>query len=589
MRDGNAPITERELQQLSQRVSQLSQRLRRQRAELRQHGMDVPAGTLKGLESVHVDLENTAPLITEQYNELERLRILAETTSLVNSSLDVKEVLSAVMETVLKLTGAERGYILLRDEQSGEMQARVSVNITRADEETDEFAVSRTIINQVAENGEPIVTANALMDDVYAAQPSVVMHNLRSILCVPLIIKGTVEGVIYVDNRINEGIFSNKELQLLYAIASQSSLAIENAKLFEQARAALEEITAFKSLLDNILASIASGVITTDTDIIITTYNVGAETILGIPRTLTEGRPFHEAVQFLYEAVHDVLPSVFSNGQALTLERDIVAPTEELRNLNLKLSPLKDAAEQTQGVALVVDDLTDLKRRDATLAAVNRYLPPMMVENIQSIEGIGLGGERRLVTVLFVDVRPFYMFPTELEAGAVMEQLNLHLTIATEAVHRRLGLIDKYMGSEVMALYNTQLNPSANHALDALLSALDMIQEFHRKHSELSIGPDEAYYRIGIHTGIATMGNVGGTQRREFTAIGDTVNLAKRLQENAAPGELIISQNTYAECAAYMRNNAAFAVIPREPMRVKGRSQLTEIFEVRFDPKTVRI
>jgi len=574
-------ITEQDTVRLSRLVDSLAQQLRQQRDELRKRGMDVPPGTVKGLETVHVDLEDLGPKIIEQYNELERLRALADTTSLINSTLDLEAVLTSVIDTVLTLTGAERGYIMLRNEYTDQMEFRVARGLAQQDLDSESLVVSKTVVEHVLQTGESIVTTNAQMDDRFSGHKSIIGYNLRSILCVPLIIKSKIEGVVYADNSIKDGLFGKKELQLLNAVAGQSILAIENARLFEQARFTLEQITEIKTLLDNILASIASGVITTDAENVITTYNTSAENIFGIPSTSVYGKSFEQAVPMIYDAIQIELPKVRGRGDSVTVEAEAEA-RKGLRHLNLKLSPLKDGTDNTQGVALVVDDLTDLKQRDAMLQAIRRYLPPAMVDNIASIENIGLGGERRLVTVLFVEVRPFNSFGANLQATEIMDLLNTYLTLATETIHRKNGLIDKYMGSEIMALFNTQLNPSDHHAWDAVAAALEMMQDFHDLYHQLGETPQVPYYRVGIHTGIATLGNVGGANRREFTAIGDTVNLGKRLQENAHSGQLIISEDTYQACLNQLQHTPNIQVVPGGALRVKGREKLTNVFEVQF-------
>ncbi|HLA45660.1 MAG TPA: adenylate/guanylate cyclase domain-containing protein [Aggregatilineales bacterium] len=582
MADDHLQITEEDITRISRLVGSLTQRLRTQREQLRKHGMDVPPGTLQGMDTIHEDMDEVGAKVIEQGYELDRLRALAETTSIVNSSLDLDEVLMLVMDTVLKLTGAERGYILLRNMESGSMEFRIARGLAKQDVDGESPVVSKTVVDEVLSSGEAIVTTNAQLDDRFAGQKSIVGYSLRSILCVPLIIKGDIEGVVYADNSIKDGLFGNKELQLVNAIASQSALAIENARLFAQARATLDQITEIKTLLDNILASIASGVITTDADNIITTYNVGAENILGFPFDTTYGKSLEEALLPIYSSVREVLPGIRTQDEVITLETESEVPTG-LRNLNLRLSPLKDAADTTQGVALVVDDMTDVKKRDAMLDAVRRYLPPVMVDNIKSIENIGLGGDRRLITVIFVEVRPFHTFSASLQAGEVMELLNTYLTVGTETIHRKAGLIDKYMGSEIMGLFNTQLNPSDEHALDAVEAAIEMMRDFHILYEQLGQHPELPYYRMGIHTGEATLGNVGGKNRREFTAIGDTVNLAKRLQENAHPGQFLISEDTFNACAGQLQAQQGISVIPLGYLAVKGRKQKVLVYEIQPD------
>ncbi len=580
MASDNFVFTEEKIQHMSAVVSEAAQQLRAQANILRQRGMNLPAGTVEGLDSIHIALENIGARVAEQYNELTRLRALSETAALINSSLNLDQVLNAAMDTVLQLTRAERGYIMLRNPDTGTLQFRVARGIEQKDMDSDQFVVSRTIVDKVAQTGESILATNAQDDDRFAGQKSIVGYNLRSILCVPLIWKEQVLGVVYADNSIMAGLFGNKELMLLTAFASQAAIAIENARLFEQTRLALEEITSIKTLLDNILASLASGVITTDANDLITTYNVGAEHILGTPRSTAEGQYFNEVVPEIYEAVKEALPRVRTQDEAIIIEAEPTLPTRDEVSLNLRLSPLKDAEQTTQGVALVVDDLTEIKKRDAKLNVVRKYLPPAMVDNIRSIDQLGLGGERRYITALFVEVRGFHTFSHDLKAGELMELLNLYLTVGTEAIHRRSGLIDKYMGSEIMGLFNTQLNPSDLHAWDAVQAALDMTVNFQGLYQQLGENPHVPYYRIGINTGIATLGNVGGTNRREFSAIGDTINLAKRLEENASAGEILISQETFDVCRERLANTPDLQVIPRGAIQVKGRLQETNIYQL---------
>lgn len=579
MSDGTSPIHDQMMTELNRLVISVLQRLRQQREVLRQHGMDVPPGTVKNLESVQEELDRAGGRIVEQNNELDRLRALVDTTAIINSSLNLEHTLSAVIETVLKLTNAERAYIILRDPQSNQFQVKAGRDIKQKDK-SQPVIISHTIIGKVVESKQPIVTTDALSDLDLGNQQSVVDMSLRSILCVPLVIKGSIEGVVYADSNMRSGLFGNKELQLLVAVASQSALAIENARLFEQARATLAESTEIKTLLDNILASIVSGVITTDASDVITTYNAGAEAILGIQRQQSEGRLIEEVAPVIYDLLRDQLPKVRHQDELITLETETLLPSGLTKNLALKLSPLKDATQSTQGVALVVDDQTELKQRDAMLQAVRRYLPPAMVDNIRDIQNIGLGGERRNVSILFVEVLPFAAFQGRLQAGELMELLNVYLTVGTEGIHRRAGLIDKYMGSEIMAIFNTQLNPSETHAWDAVLAALDLMQAFKELHQNIGENPAIRYYRMGIHTGDATLGNVGSSRRREFTAIGDTVNLAKRLEENAQIGQLFISLETYQACQAQLRQAPHLQISQRGTLHVKGREQPVQVLEI---------
>ncbi|MBN2303035.1 MAG: GAF domain-containing protein, partial [Anaerolineae bacterium] len=231
---GEQHSVKQEIDRLAGAVDELMEALRAQREILRQRGMGLPPGTLPGLKSIRADLDQINTQLATDAVELEQLRALAHTTELVNSSLDINEVLREVMDTVIQLVGAERGYIVLRDEHTGQMEFRIARNIDRQSINQGDFIISRTIVDDVAQTGDPVLTTNAQADERYSAQESVVLHALRSILCVPLTVKGQVTGVVYSDNRIKDGLFGEKELSLLVNFANQAAIAIENARLFER-------------------------------------------------------------------------------------------------------------------------------------------------------------------------------------------------------------------------------------------------------------------------------------------------------------------------------------------------------------------
>jgi adenylate cyclase len=572
-----------EIERLGQAAHGITEALRQQRELLRQQGMGLPPGVLHGFKEVEARLSDLAGQLAANAVELAQLRALAETTALVNSLLDVDQVLNKVIDTVIELTGAERGYIMLRDEYSGEMEFRVARNLDRETIDEGRFIVSRTIVQEVAETGEPVVTTNAQSDPRFSTQESVMIYALRSILCVPLIVKDDIIGVVYADNRVRDGLFGENELDLLVAFANQAAIAIDNARLFQRVQAALSEVTEMKELMDNIFASITSGVITTDDDQVVTTYNTAAEHILGYDTPRVLGSYLDDALPVLHSYVGELLDVIYQESRQEMIEIEPELPARGLANLNLKLTPLKNEQDVTEGVAIVVDDLTEIKRRDATLKVVRRYLPPAMVDNIQSLDGLALGGERRVITVMFVETRPFHSFAPDVSPHHLMETLNLYLTVGAEAIHHQTGVIDKFMGNEIMGLFNTQLNPSEDHAWCAIQAALRIVDDYLALAERTGEEPI-TYYRIGIHTGVATLGNLGGATRREFTAIGDTVNLAKRLQESSSPGQIIISESTHDHAWDQLSDPTHHTHIIAHPsIQVKGRRQAVNIYQIQRD------
>lgn len=563
-----------QLRLLSRHVSDLEGTLRAQHDILRQRGMGLPTGVLDKLFYVRTDLEQLANRLLDETTELQQLRALAHTTQLINSSLEVDQVLNEVMDKAIGLTGAERGYIVLRDRETGQMRFRVARDVNRQTIPESKFTVSQTIVQEVAQTGQPVVAKNALLDPRYSNQQSVVMHAPRSVLCVPLIYRGQLTGVVYADNRRVPDLFGDNELSLLVAFSNQAAVAIENARLFDRARRTLAEITDIKELMDNVFASIASGVITTDHDYIITGYNNAAEQILCIPYEKAIGRPLDSVLPTVFKGFDELLAAVQHDERQQIVEIEPVLPDRGPVNLTLKLTPLRDHQGTTYGMTLVVDDLTEIKKRDATLNVVRTYLPPSLVRNIQSIDGLGLSGDEREISVVFADVRGFTAFSEQLPPEELMAVISRYLTVCSDAIQLYDGIIDKYMGDAVVGLFNTQLNPQTDHAIRAVRAALSMAYDVQALHEVLA--PEQRLsYGIGVDTGMAVLGNVGSPSRKEFTAIGAPFNFAKLLQENALAGEIIVSESTYD------RVRDAVIAEALEPRKAKDQAGFTVMYRVK--------
>jgi signal transduction histidine kinase len=171
--------------------------------------------------------------------EHERLAALYQVSQALGSSLHLDEVLNQVMDAVIQLTGAERGFLILVDPQTGDLRSQAARNLEGKSLGREEMQVSRTVIQEVVRSGAGVVTTNAQADARFSQQQSVLMYALRSILCVPLRLRGQVTGAIYVDNKIKTGLFGESDRELLEAFAAQAAVAIENARLYTQTDAAL--------------------------------------------------------------------------------------------------------------------------------------------------------------------------------------------------------------------------------------------------------------------------------------------------------------------------------------------------------------
>jgi putative nucleotidyltransferase with HDIG domain len=175
--------------------------------------------------------------------ETDRLSLLFNLSQAFNSSLDLDEVLNRVMDEVIAAVHAERGFVMLHD-TDGHLIFRVARGMDQKTIEDPLFQVSRGVVEKVEREGKPIITVNAQEDERFNARQSIVSLKVRSILCVPLTNKGRKLGIIYADNRIHAGIFSESDLDLVGAIASTAAIAIDNASLFKDLQGSKQALEA---------------------------------------------------------------------------------------------------------------------------------------------------------------------------------------------------------------------------------------------------------------------------------------------------------------------------------------------------------
>jgi adenylate cyclase len=218
-----------------------------------------------------------------------------------------------------------------------------------------------------------------------------------------------------------------------------------------------------------------------------------------------------------------------------------------------------------------------LAREEVARANYSRFMPEYVVKQIlENPNSFRLGGVNQTITVLFADIRGFTAFSEREKPEKVVGLLNRYFSVMTEIIFDHGGTLDKYIGDGLMALFGA---PSASpaDAMNAVKAAVTMQKRLATLNQELlNEGYGEISVGIGLHTGEATVGYIGSDKRSEYTAIGDTVNLASRLESNAAGGQILMSEATAAASGNLIPVN------PREPLTVKNRVQPVNVFEVRW-------
>jgi PAS domain S-box-containing protein len=556
-----------------QQVVLLQEMIEHVRSDLRSGAVD-----LNRVSAVMTQLASGMHRLTKQVAQLEddhnSLMGLVDTGQVVNSSLDLDAVLRYVMDTIVRLTGSERGFLMLRDRKQPDapLMIQVARNWEMESIGASETAISQSVIHRVVSDGQPVITTNAQEDPRFGGQESIIAYNLRSILCVPLKVKEEITGVVYADNRIRTGIFTEAKKNLIMAFANQAAVAIENARLFDSVRRTLAEVTELKNLMDNVFASMASGVITSDIEDRIVLTNKATEKILGRPVDEIVGHRLSEILAPIALLLDPHIETVRKTDQQMVgIEITPILPHRGPVSLSLNLAPLKDAAHVTQGVAIVVDDLTDKRRLEAQRRLFERMVSPKVIDQLDP-DQLQLGGRRTPITSLFADVRGFTSYSERHSPEQLVFVLNRYLARAAEAVLAEDGTIDKFLGDAIMAWFNAPI-PQPDHSLRAVRAAIGIRESLKRLHNQL---PADAHlnFGIGIHFGEAVLGLVGTESRLDYTAIGDSVNTAKRIQENAMGGQILISDEVYKTVADVVE------VKEVEPVIAKGKSQPLIVYEV---------
>jgi adenylate cyclase len=556
---------------LDQQIQYLGELADRIHNQIGEYADFLPADTLESLDRLSDQLARLTQKITEREAERNDLLALANIGRAINSSLDLNEVLRIVMDTIVQLTGAERGFLMLRDGR-GELSIHIARNWEQETLAEDEFAVSQTVINSVIEDCQPVLTTNAQRDPRFGDQDSIIAYNLRSILSVPIRLRGELIGVIYVDNRVRTGLFTESDRGVLMAVADQAAVAIENARLFESIHKTLVEVTELKSLMDDVFASIASGVITIDGLDTITLCNNAATSILAKEGERLVGEKFTSILPGIAEDLARYLEYVRRTGSHLVgIELTPVIPSRGSVTLSFNLAPLQRNTTDERSVAIVVEDQTEKKRLETQHLLFERMVSPAVIDQLAQNENL-VSVKRAHITILFADIRGFTHFSEQHDPELLVQVLNRYLGGAVEAVLTQEGTVDKFLGDAMMAFFNAPV-PQRDHTLKAARAAIGIRKSMQELQRELDLEFHLAF-SIGIHYGEAVLGFIGTDKRMEYTAIGDSVNTTKRIQENAVAGQILISADAFDQIRDHV------VVRPVAPIRAKGKRKPISVFEI---------
>ncbi len=492
--------------------------------------------------------------------ELEFFDVVSE----VSSEIQLGTLLQKIMAEVSRMLNTERSTLFLNDEKTNELWSEVGSGL---DAKPIRFPNHMGIAGAVFTSGESVNIPHAYADLRF--NPAVDRETgyfTRSMLCVPVVNKyGKTIGVTQVLNKRGSA-FTEDDESRLRAFTAQVSIALENAKLFD-------EVQKIRHYNESMLESMSNGVITVDEDGKIITCNAAGLRIMQVaPADILERQAkefFVGASSWVPEKVERVAEMQASE---LTMDAEMEFDGQKL-SVNLTVLPLISAEKNRLGSMIMIEDITSEKRVKSTMA---RYMDPSIVDQLLESGEELLGGKSVTATVLFSDVRGFTTLTEELGAQGTVSLLNDYFTIMVDCIQRESGMLDKFIGDAIMAVFGLPIAHEDDEDR-AVRTAVAMMTELRAWNGERAAhGQRPVDIGIGLNTDVVVSGNIGSPKRMDYTMIGDGVNLAARLESACKQYAacILISENTYKKLRGTYRSREVDLVI------VKGKTEPVGVYEI---------
>lgn len=487
---------------------------------------------------------------------------LLDVTSAISSELQLDPLLTKIITVTSEMLAAERSSLFIYDPKADQLWSRVAQG---AEIKEIRFPASAGIAGACFRAGQPLHIPDAYADMRFNQEfDRKTGYRTRNILCMPLFNKrGECVGVMQVLNK-HAGQFSVTDERRLRAFTAQAAIALENARLFD-------DVLNVKNYNESILKSLSNGVITLDADRRIEKVNEAARLLLGV-----DDACLHRTLDDVFGADNAWLAAsvekVAGTGKSdMALDTDIHLAGGPVA-VNMNTVPLIDIAENNIGFMLVIEDISREKRVKTTMA---RYMTKEIMDKLLEGGEDLLGGAAQEVTVLFSDIRSFTTISEAIGARETVSMLNGYFTEMVEVIFAHGGILDKYIGDAIMALFGAPL-PGPEDADNAIAVANDMMRVLRRLNQHRrSRGEAAIDIGIGLSTGEVVAGNIGSPKRMDYTVIGDSVNLSSRLEgANKAYG-------THVLLSGFTRDRLKKDTLMREIdlIRVKGKRQPVSVFE----------
>jgi adenylate cyclase len=492
------------------------------------------------------------------------LRQLLDVNLAITSEMQLEALLTKIVSVTTKILNADRSSLLMFDPKKDELQSIVAEGVTG---QNIRFPASTGIAGHALRTGETVNVPDAYADPRFMREMDTrTGYRTKTILSMPVTTRdGKRIGIMQALNRVSPGPFDAEDEARMGAFAAQAAVAIENATLFK-------EVVASRNYNEGILRSMSNGVITLDRDGRVTKLNDAACAIMGVTAEAAVDADWRTVVARDNPAILGEIESVAANGLAKTLlDTDILTLDGKTISANVSIVPLMGETRQ-EGLLVLIDDISQGKRLEG---AMRRFMTQKVVDQVLSQSDDLLFGSTCEASVLFADIRNFTTMSEALAPRATVDMLNEIFTDLFEAVAESDGVLDKFIGDAVMAVYGAPLS-SGRDPQNAVASAIrmqEMMTQINLRRASRGMPP--LRLGVGIASGEVIAGTIGSPKRMDYTVIGDSVNLAARLQDITK-----FYQADIVVCEVTAAANADVPMRELDLIRVRGRSRPARIFEV---------
>jgi adenylate cyclase len=493
--------------------------------------------------------------------EMEFLDLVADITS----SLDLSVLLRRVMSEATRMLKADRSTLFLNNEKTNELWSEVGEGLNAVQIKLPNHAgIAGAVFQSAKTINIPHAYADLRFNPAFDKKTG---YFTRSILCVPVVNKnGKCIGVTQALNK-RGGPFTAEDEARLKAFTAQVSIALENAKLFD-------DVQNMKNYNQSMLESMSNGVITLTEDGRIHTCNAAGYRILKAREVDVIGKTAAEFFTGANAWLVDRLKALEAPGAKSDVLMDAAMEARgEKLSVNLTLQQLVSLKGKRLGSLLMIENISSEKRMKSTMA---RYMDPGLADQLLAAGGEALGGQSVEATMLFSDIRAFTTLTEELGAQGTVALLNEYFTLMVQCITDEGGMLDKFIGDAIMAEFGI---PVA-HGDDpdrGMRAAIKMITELRALNQRRSArGQKPIMMGVGLNTDKVVSGNIGSPKRMDYTVIGDGVNLASRLESACKEysAQILCSEFTYRKLKGTYRMREIDLVI------VKGKTEPIGVHEV---------